>query len=251
MKVLNPTTNFLDLFMAACAAVVVHVVVLGFGGAIILDKPPTPQIQIQDRLQSVSMVIEKQPERELVKKHQRVERKKEPIRKEQSDHRRSRVERDWQQPVAADRALKEHRTERTVKEKPVREKVLVERIESLTEEPPEGNPSNEGIQPVIIARNPVHLCKKGWEPKYPEEARKKGIGGYVRVLFTISPKGRVLDAKVFLSSGYAILDDSMVEQLKAQKFSPAISKAGVPVQWRGIWGWNFRPVTEGSPFGTF
>jgi hypothetical protein len=31
----------------------------------------------------------------------------------------------------------------------------------------------------------------------------------------------------------------MVDQVKSITFQPARSKAGVPVEWRGTWGWNF------------
>jgi periplasmic protein TonB len=71
------------------------------------------------------------------------------------------------------------------------------------------------------------LYKENSPPVYPEVARVRGYEGIVLVSAEILPNGRVGNAKIRKSSGYAILDQSAIEAVKPWKFEPA-KKGGSP-----------------------
>lgn len=68
-------------------------------------------------------------------------------------------------------------------------------------------------------------------PSYPVSARLRGYEGIVLISAEILSEGRVENVKIKSSSGYAILDQSALEAVRAWKFDPA-RKMGKPVPVR-------------------
>jgi len=68
-------------------------------------------------------------------------------------------------------------------------------------------------------------------PSYPVSARLRGYEGIVLISAEILSEGRVGNVKIKSSSGYAILDQSALEAVRAWKFDPA-RKMGKPVPVR-------------------
>jgi TonB family protein len=70
------------------------------------------------------------------------------------------------------------------------------------------------------------LYRENPPPGYPEIARQRGYEGVVLVEAEILTDGRVGQAEVRKSSGYAILDHAAVSAVRAWKFEPA-RKSGI------------------------
>ncbi len=66
-------------------------------------------------------------------------------------------------------------------------------------------------------------------PRYPDEARKAGVGGVVRVLITVQEDGSVGDIRFLETPGDYGFDKSVREALAQWKFQPA-RVGGVPVK---------------------
>ncbi|KYC29590.1 hypothetical protein ACY05_02350 [Sterolibacterium denitrificans] len=49
---------------------------------------------------------------------------------------------------------------------------------------------------------------------YPEEAVARGLEGEVRLLLTLAPDGRLLDAVIAASSGHALLDQAALDAVR-------------------------------------
>ena len=64
---------------------------------------------------------------------------------------------------------------------------------------------------------------------YPRWALEQGIEGRVVVRMLVDEKGRVVEAHVSRTSGYASLDEAALEAVKRYRFLPAL-KDGVPVK---------------------
>jgi TonB family protein len=62
---------------------------------------------------------------------------------------------------------------------------------------------------------------KNPEPTYPSEARKEGYQGSVLLWVEVLPTGRAGQVEIKRSSGYAILDQSALTQIKEWRFIPA------------------------------
>jgi TonB family protein len=71
-------------------------------------------------------------------------------------------------------------------------------------------------------------------PKYPELARRAGIEGDVIIKVLVNIDGSILDAIIFLSSGFEELDNAALEASMKAKFEPA-AQFGRPVKvWVSI-----------------
>ncbi len=71
-------------------------------------------------------------------------------------------------------------------------------------------------------------------PKYPESARRAGIEGDVIIKVLVDVDGSILDARIFLSSGFEELDNAALEASMKAKFEPA-TQLGRPVKvWVSI-----------------
>jgi len=73
--------------------------------------------------------------------------------------------------------------------------------------------------------------------EYPPEARRYELEGITTLRFHLSPEGRVTDARVDKSSGWALLDEAAIRTIQACSFTPAqvarAKGAALPVQY--VW----------------
>lgn len=67
-------------------------------------------------------------------------------------------------------------------------------------------------------------------PEFPDEAREQGWQGRAHVTVVVGVDGRVADARIRSSSGYAVLDEAALQAVRQWQFSPALGKDGKPVQ---------------------
>lgn len=92
-------------------------------------------------------------------------------------------------------------------------------------------PAKAEAAPVAkVLATPARPPKKGLAPPtYPSESKKLGEEGAVALALYLNEEGRVQEAKVETSSGFARLDEAAVKQaVKAWKFEPC-TQAGQPV----------------------
>ncbi len=69
------------------------------------------------------------------------------------------------------------------------------------------------------------------EPRYPADARARGITGWVDLEFTVTPKGSVTDLRVTGASPPAVFDESAQESVARWRFEPVL-RNGVAVAQR-------------------
>jgi protein TonB len=83
---------------------------------------------------------------------------------------------------------------------------------------------NDGISPSPNPpeelSNATPLYKKNPHPHYPQVARKRNLQGTVIILAIVNEKGEVVNARVDLSSGHAILDNAALSAVKSWEFEP-------------------------------
>jgi periplasmic protein TonB len=70
-------------------------------------------------------------------------------------------------------------------------------------------------------------------PDYPSRALSRGIEGWVKVQFTITPSGTVADAKVLDADPKGMFDDAALKAIARWKYNPKVEN-GVAVERRGI-----------------
>ena len=70
------------------------------------------------------------------------------------------------------------------------------------------------------------------ETVYPEQLRENGVGGTVGLWIFVDETGKVGEAKVRESSGYAELDEAALRLVGSMEFSPAQDDSG---QARAVW----------------
>jgi protein TonB len=74
-------------------------------------------------------------------------------------------------------------------------------------------------------------------PQYPREAIRYELQGVSTLRFRLAPNGRVLDARVAKSSGWALLDEAAIRTIQACSFTPEQAAkargAALPVQY--VW----------------
>jgi protein TonB len=66
------------------------------------------------------------------------------------------------------------------------------------------------------------------EPRYPRRAQARGIEGWVRVMFTISPTGTVDDARIIAAEPERVFDAAALRAVAKWKYKPRIVE-GRPV----------------------
>jgi len=71
------------------------------------------------------------------------------------------------------------------------------------------------------------------QPQYPPRAASRGIEGWVRVQFNITPSGSVIDATVSDSEPRGMFDRAALEAVSRWKYNPKV-EGGVAVERRGV-----------------
>jgi protein TonB len=74
--------------------------------------------------------------------------------------------------------------------------------------------------PAPVIRKAKPLYRHNPPPRYPRLARKRKYQGVVILEVFVNRDGSVGDAKVFKSSGYAILDKTAIKSVKKWEFEP-------------------------------
>lgn len=59
-------------------------------------------------------------------------------------------------------------------------------------------------------------------PQYPESARKRGIEGWVEVVFTVTPSGSVEDVEVRNASPTGVFEDAAIRAVRQWRFEPVV-----------------------------
>lgn len=70
------------------------------------------------------------------------------------------------------------------------------------------------------------------EPDYPDDARRAGTEGWVRLEFTVSERGRVQDIVVVAAEPRGVFDDAARAALARWRFRPPVAASGQPVALR-------------------
>ena len=73
-----------------------------------------------------------------------------------------------------------------------------------------------------VVRKAVPLYKVNPLPEYPRLARKRGYQGTVVLDVLVDQNGRVVDIRLFTSSGHSILDRKAMESIKVWLFKPGM-----------------------------
>jgi len=71
------------------------------------------------------------------------------------------------------------------------------------------------------------------QPQYPTRAASRGVEGWVRVQFTITPAGAVTDATVTDSEPKGMFDRAALEAVSRWKYNPKVEN-GTAVERRGV-----------------
>ena len=71
------------------------------------------------------------------------------------------------------------------------------------------------------------------DPKYPTQAAKDGIEGWVKLSFSIDTSGAVIDVQVLDAEPKRIFDREAIRALKAWKYQPQM-KDGKPIAQQGM-----------------
>lgn len=88
-------------------------------------------------------------------------------------------------------------------------------------------PSGDGMgQPQDQDATPVVRI----DPKYPPEAARDGIQGWVQLSYAIAPDGSVTDVQVLAAEPRRIFDKSAIQALKRWKFRPKLEQGKAVVQ---------------------
>jgi protein TonB len=79
------------------------------------------------------------------------------------------------------------------------------------------------ISPKDVVREARPIYRKNPPPEYPKLARKRGYQGTVILEVLVDCKGKAADLRIFMSTGYPILDRVAMESVKNWLFEPGIA----------------------------
>lgn len=97
--------------------------------------------------------------------------------------------------------------------------------------PPTGTGRPGGMAPVGKDQEPIAVVRI--PPFYPVRAETRGIEGWVRVRFTISPNGSVQDARVVAAEPEGEFEESALTAIERWRYSPRVVD-GVAVERVGV-----------------
>ncbi len=81
------------------------------------------------------------------------------------------------------------------------------------------------------------------QPRYPPQAARRKLSGYVIVEFTIRPDGTVTNPKVVAAEPQRVFDSAALRAIKRWKFKPKLVDGKAVVQYASQ-KFNFRPTTN-------
>jgi protein TonB len=70
------------------------------------------------------------------------------------------------------------------------------------------------------------------QPAYPDDARRKGTEGWVRLEFTVNERGQVRDIVVVGAEPSGVFEDAASAALARWRFRPPVAADGRPVPLR-------------------
>ncbi len=97
--------------------------------------------------------------------------------------------------------------------------------------PPTGTGELEGIGPVGTDQDAIAVVRI--PPFYPVRAETRGIEGWVRVRFTISPNGSVRDARVVAAEPEGEFEEAALTAIERWRYNPRVVN-GVAVDRVGV-----------------
>lgn len=110
--------------------------------------------------------------------------------------------------------------------------ILITKVKSAQSQP---SPSRESKIELVIAPNAI----KRIQPSYPEELRRRGIGGEVGMQVTVNESGAVIKVDV-LRRLHPYLDFTVMQAFRQWTFEPVIRK-GKAIRAAFRCSWNFDP----------
>jgi protein TonB len=78
------------------------------------------------------------------------------------------------------------------------------------------------------------------QPDYPDDARRAGTEGWVRLEFTVNERGQVRDIVVVAAQPRGVFEDAATAALSRWRFSPPVAADGQPVPLRTSVQLRFR-----------
>jgi protein TonB len=94
---------------------------------------------------------------------------------------------------------------------------------------PEANPAGSG--PSLVPLREFSRVSTA-QPDYPEDARRKGTEGWVRLEFTVNERGQVRDIIVVAAEPEGVFEDAASGALARWRFRPPVAADGQPVPLR-------------------
>lgn len=85
-----------------------------------------------------------------------------------------------------------------------------------------------GVQAILEAR-PIYRINP--PPSYPNIAKKRGYQGNVVLEVLINKQGKVIDLRIFSTSGYSILDKTAIASVKKWLFEPGMRGSDKIEMW--------------------
>ena len=104
-------------------------------------------------------------------------------------------------------------------------------------QPPKAPQSSADTEHAAVVSPPTALNRI--TPVYPRSARRKGREGRVTLDVCVSPEGKVVDATVVVSSGFADLDHSALDAASSARFAPA-TQDDTPIEGRVRLTFDFK-----------
>jgi protein TonB len=74
------------------------------------------------------------------------------------------------------------------------------------------------------------VIKQQRRPRYPDQARKLGLGGHVKISVLISVEGKVEKWEILAAQPEGVFEDSLIEVLPSWQFPPVLDDDGRPIE---------------------
>jgi TonB family protein len=98
-----------------------------------------------------------------------------------------------------------------------------------------GTPSRGG---TVGSAKGARMIDQNSKPVYPEAARQAGIEGSPTIWWRIGADAKIMDVRLYKSSGHTILDEAALRWARTRRFAPAY-QGNTPVESEAIMPVNF------------